>query len=712
VIPHLFHVVPGGIYHRQGGQHFNPYVYSDIQTIADHRHRSAHGGARVYQSDAFPAAQRGRVFMANIHEHAVLSDVLARAGSGFSARHGEDFLVANNAHWIGFSLEVGPDGAIYVLDWHDSDICGNSVQHKQTGRIFRVAPTTSMAAAWNGRYGDLGGMSDRDLVALQSSPSDWHARRARVILQGRAARHALAPETHAALRSLFRDHPAPDIRLRAMWALHVTGGWTPAGLAEALRDRDEYVRAWAIQLITEDGPPPSDVGATFARMARDDRSAVVRLYLASALQRLDPAGRWGIADGLMAHAGDARDPNLPTMLWLGLEPLVPRDPAIALDHASRSRMPQIARFTARRAVDAGAIEPLVTAIGRTPSTITSLLEGLRDGLEGRFDLAAPPNWAEVFERLRRAGAATSALATDISRRFDDTESARRNLASIRGRTESIDERRRAIHALAAQRRPELVPELAAAIDDPLLRIEAIRAVAAFDDDGLGKLVVSRYPAFDRTAQTEAIHALATRPRYARMLTDALADGTIPKRDVPTYAARQLRRLVGVRFAEVWGPVESSTVEDRTLARYRSLLTDRAVAAASKESGRMIFRQACGACHTMYGEGGVLGPDLTGSNRGNLDYLLANVLDPNRDVPEAYRMVVVTTRDGRTFSGSVINETDRLLTLRIVGQDPVAVATADIQSREVTALSLMPSGLLEALTDREVTDLVAYLKTVE
>ncbi len=116
VIPHLFHIIPGGLYHRQGGRHFNPYAYSDIQTIVDHRHRSAHGGARVYLSDAFPEEQRGRIFMANIHEHAVLSDVLEPTGSGFVARHGEDFLQANNAQWIGFSLEIGPEGAIYVLN--------------------------------------------------------------------------------------------------------------------------------------------------------------------------------------------------------------------------------------------------------------------------------------------------------------------------------------------------------------------------------------------------------------------------------------------------------------------------------------------------------------------------------------------------------------------------------------------------------------------
>ena len=117
VIPHMWHVIPGGVYHRQGGQHFNPYLYSDIRTIADHSHRSAHGGARVYQSDAFPAEQKGRIFMANIHEHAVLSDILSKSGSGFIAHHGDELLLANNALWVGFSMEVGPDGGLYVLDW-------------------------------------------------------------------------------------------------------------------------------------------------------------------------------------------------------------------------------------------------------------------------------------------------------------------------------------------------------------------------------------------------------------------------------------------------------------------------------------------------------------------------------------------------------------------------------------------------------------------
>ncbi len=711
VIPHLFHVIPGGIYQRQGGQHFNPYVYRDIQTIADHRHRSAHGGARVYQSDAFPASQQGRIFMANIHEHALLSDVLERKGSGFAAHHGDDFMLANNAQWIGFSVEVGPDGAVYVLDWHDNDICGTDVLQKETGRIFRIAPEKSLAADWPGRYGDLRTLTDEELVNLQTSRSDWHARRARVILQGRAATGTLQPAASQHLRAMFRSPSHPDHRLRAMWALHVTGGWTAEALVQTLSDGDEYIRAWAIQLLCEDKSPSDIALDKFARMAREERSPVVRLYLAAALQRLNQRHRWPIASELMAHAEDTDDQNLPKMIWLGIEPLVPADPTRALDRASQSRIPMLARFIARRAIDADAIDAVVAALEQSPATQLNILNGLKDALEGRYDVVAPAGWSAVYARLQRGDAEITRLATDITRQFNDANATAANLQAVHSSTTTLDDRRRALQSLTLQRRPQLAAALPAILDDDSLRVDAIKSIAAFDDESLGSLLVSRYASFNETEKLEAIQTLASRPRYAQMLTDALADNIIPKRAVPPHTARQLRRLVGARFADVWGPVDQNASEDRAYARYRGLLNDTAMRGANAQNGHAVFLRTCGACHTMYGEGGNIGPDLTGSNRANLEYLLSNVLNPNSDVPDAYKMVVITTRDGRTFSGNVVSETEQQLTLRVVGRDHAVIRKSNIQSRETTAVSMMPTGLFDSLTDREVIDLVAYLRTV-
>jgi len=710
VIPHLFHVIPGGIYQRQGGQHFNPYVYSDIQTIADHRHRSAHGGARVYQSDAFPASQQGRIFMANIHEHAVLSDVLERKGSGFTAHHGDDFLLANNAQWIGFSMEIGPDGAVYVLDWHDADICGMEVRQKETGRIFRIAPQQSLAEQWPGRYEDLARLTDSELVALQTSRSDWHARRARVILQNRAAKGTLKPDTAQQLHQLFESNSNPDYRLRAMWALHVTQRSEPDALVQALNDRDEYVRAWAIQLLCEDRSPPAAAVQKFAQLAHDDRSPVVHLYLASALQRLDTGVRWHIASGLMAHSEDAGDPNLPRMIWFGVEPLVAANPTLALDYAARSRMPMVAKFIARRTVDADAVDAVVAALARSPATQRELLEGMRDGLDGRYDVVAPAGWSVLYERLKRADAALARLASDVNQQFNDANATTGNVQIVRSRTAPIDERRKALQTLTLQRRPQLAPVLPALLDDQQLRLDAIRSSASFDDEALGKVLIARYQMFTTAEKAETIQTLASRGRYARMLTDALAAGTVPRQDVPPHVARQLRRVAGTRFADVWGPIADNAAEERAYSRYKGLINDMAMKSANAQNGHAVFMRTCGPCHKMYAEGGDVGPELTGSNRANLEYLLANVLNPNADVPEAYRMVLVTTRDGRTFSGNVIAETDRQVTLRVVGRDSVVVSKSDIQSREATSVSMMPTGLFDSLTDREVLDLVAFLRT--
>lgn len=712
VIPHVFHVIPGGIYQRQGGRHFNPYVYSDIQHIVDHRHRSAHGGARVYQSDAFGEDQRGRLFMANIHEHAVLTDVLEKQGSGFVARHGDDFMMANNAQWIGFSIEVGPDGAVYVLDWHDADICGKDVLDKDTGRIFRISPKASRAENWAGRYDDLKTMTDLRLAELQRSKSDWHARRARVILQNRATKGAIDADAIALLASQFNEDPDPDLRLKAMWAMHVSGLLNQQTLTDALSDRDEYIRAWAIQLLCEDNNPGEAARAKFVEMAKKDRSPVVRKYLASALQRVDEQTNWAIAEGLVARAEDVDDHNIPELLWFGIEPLVGAYPERGLALAEMSEIPEITQFIARRLVDGDVLEPLIAGIDEMRGQRAALLEGLRAGLQGRSDIEAPAAWEGVYARLQRDKAAAP-LALEVSQLFGNAEAVQAMLASLETANASEEEKRTAISSLASQQREELVDLLPDLVEAPGLRTEAIRAIAAYEDEDLGRMLVAQYDTYSDAHKTEALQTLASRSVYGWVLTEALKDEAIDKRDVPAYLARQLRRVVGNGFVEVWGPIDDLALRnDAAYEKYRALLTEPAIASANAVEGQLIFERTCGACHMMYGNGGQVGPELTGSNRGNLDYILSNILDPSEEIQDDYRMTVITSHDGRTYLGNITAENDRQVTLRVVGQDDVVISRTDIESLEVTPNSLMPEGLLDTLSDTEVLDLIAYLRTTE
>ena len=713
VIPHLWHVIPGGIYHRQGGQHYNPYVYSDIRTITDHTHRSAHGGARVYLSDAFPASQHGRVFMANIHEHAVLSDVLERKGSGFVGHHGDDFLVANNAQWVGFSMEIGPEGGVYVLDWHDGDICGKEVLNEETGRIFRIMPEKSLAKDWEGRYGDLQKFSDMQLAELQTSKSEWHARRARVILQSRAAKQKLSEDVYQQLRKVFNSHANADYRLRAMWTLHITNGFENDDLLEALRSKDEYTRAWAIQLLCEDKTPPSAALKEFERMAGDDTSPVVRVYLASAMQRMERSTAWRVGKALIAHGEDAADHNLPKMIWFAMEPLVAEDPDQGLALATESRLPLIAEYIARRTVDADATNKLIAVLQRKPRTMESMLQGMRDALEGRNDLTAPAGWATLYADLRKSEGREGVLAAEIAQLFGDTQAARQSLATLKDKSRKAEDRRKSLNSLAMQQRKELVTELPSLLEDPAVRLDAIRAIAGYDDADLGSLLLKKYPQMNADEKREAVLTLSARPRYGRMLNQALKDGSIPKSDVPVYVARQLRRVVGSGFVETWGPIdELPASENAAYNKYQRLLAGDALRKADPARGKILFQRTCGSCHKMFGEGGNIGPDLTGSNRTNVNYILSNVLNPSEEIQDDYKMVVVTTRDGRTYSGNITGENSRQLTLRVVGQDAVIINKSDIQSQETTDVSMMPPGLFDMLRDEEVLDLVSYLRRAE
>jgi putative membrane-bound dehydrogenase-like protein len=370
VIPHLFHIVQGGIYHKQSKPNLNPYAFDVIQTIRDHTHRSAHGGARFYLADTFPEKYRDQFFMCNIHQHAVLTDVMKPKGSSYIGSHGEDFMPTNDLAWVGFSVLTGPDGGVYILDWHDTDICGNAINFPDSGRIYRIMPKGAEKIA----RPNISGSSDLELVKLQDHADDWYVREARVELQARAAAGKLdRVKVHAALQQGFAKATTSGKRLRALWVMHVTGGFADGRrnrLVELLSHDDEHVRAWAVQLLCEQGQPGEKALARFQEMSKHDASPTVRLYLASALPRLREAQRWPLLAALAKHEEDNGDPNIPRMLWYALEPMVVDHPKQALALALEGRMPHLQECVARRMVS-GEVQ---AAAGKAPASPDPLLK--------------------------------------------------------------------------------------------------------------------------------------------------------------------------------------------------------------------------------------------------------------------------------------------------------------------------------------------------
>ncbi|HEY1188848.1 MAG TPA: c-type cytochrome, partial [Gemmata sp.] len=254
------------------------------------------------------------------------------------------------------------------------------------------------------------------------------------------------------------------------------------------------------------------------------------------------------------------------------------------------------------------------------------------------------------------------------------------------------------------------------LDDAALRGTAIRALAQFPDPGTPAAIIKAYPTFAPAEKADAVQTLAARVPFANALLDAIEKGAVPRADVPVTAARQVLALndkaTSARLEKVWGKITPVAKERAALvAKWKGLLTEDTIKKADLVNGRAVFTKHCASCHKMFGEGQTVAPELTGSQRANLEYVLENVLDPSAVVPNEYRMVNFTLADERVVSGIVLRETKDAVTVRTVN-DTLTVPMADIVTRKPTSVSIMPEGLLDQMKPAEVRDLVAYLRAKE
>ncbi|MBI3464325.1 MAG: VCBS repeat-containing protein [Planctomycetes bacterium] len=740
VIPHLWHVVQGARYHRQAGQHFDSHAYDDIKTIADHSHYAgnigehawwghepvtpagtlaaggghAHCGAMVYLGDNWPAQFRNRILMSNIHGNRVNSDVLERRGSGFVGHHGPDMLVANDRWFRGINLKYGPDGSVYVIDWYDPNACHRTnpeIWDRTNGRIYNVAWGEPQPV-----HVDLAKLPDAELVKLHLHQNDLYARMARRLLQERATAGRLAKDTAPALRQMAREHADVTRQLRAIWTLYAIGALTEADGLALLADANEYVRAWTIQLELEDRAASSPALARLAAMAKDDPSPIVRLYLASALQRLPLAERWPIAESLVRHSADAGDHNQPLMCWYGIEPLVSADPSRALALADASQIPLVRRYIIRRAAsDNQSLDLVANSLTRTTdaeSRILILDEMLR-AFEGRVGIPMPPAWTPAYEKLSRSDSqAVRDRADRVAVVLGDQRIFPRMRALLSDPKAELGRRREALEILVRGRDKDAARALQSAVGEPELRGPAIRALAAYNDDRTPAAVVTQYSKLSDEEKRDAVNTLVSRPSYALAMLDAIEKNKLPRTDVHAYNVQQLLRFndseLNERIKAVWGEIRESTQDKKEqIARYKSLLTESFTKTADLGNGRRLFIKTCATCHMLFGEGDRVGPDITGSNRANLDYILENVVDPSAVLGKDYRLMILALRDGRVVSGLIQKETDSALTVRTIN-DTVVVAKADVEEQKLSDQSMMPEKLLDPLSPEEVRDLIAYL----
>ena len=764
VIPHLWHMIQGGRYHRQGGQHFNPYTFEDIHTIADHLHYAgniqdhawwghephapsdtlaaggghAHCGAMIYLGDAFPAQYRNQIFMDNVHGNRINVCKFDPKGSGFVGRRAPDFLIAND-HWFrGINLKYSHDGSVFLIDWYDKNACHRTnpeIWDRTNGRIYNVRhadakPRTAPAGTGSRLFisdtlksQDMALVSDGALIKEHLNANDWYVRTARRLLQERKASGKLAAATPAELWKLYATTGDVPRKLRVLWTLHAIGALSEKPLLEIASDTNAktshpYLRAWAIQLELEDRDAGPEVVKALQELATKEPSPVVRLYLASALQRLPIESRWKIAEALLTHEEDSEDHNLPLVIWYGIEPLVAADPARAIELAKGAKIEKVARFIVRRA--ASRDESTNAAVDWLASTKDhdlqeALLDELRLAFEGRVNIPQPAAWGPAYDMLLKSDqAAVREKADQIAVALGDKRILPRMRETLADENQTVEKRQKALELLVKGRDTEAAPVLRIALNDAKLRAPAIRALAAFDDPATPAAILSLYGKLNDGEKRDAINTLVSRPVSAGKLFDAIENGSVPRTDVHAYHVQQLLGFkdedLARRIKSVWGEIRATAKDkEELIAAQKKALTSARLKTADLSNGRRLYAKTCAACHVLFSEGGKIGPDITGSNRANLDYILENVLDPSAIVGKDYRITILELSDGRVVSGLIQKETDSAVTLRTIN-DTVVVAKGEIDDRKLSELSLMPEGQLNQLTADEQRDLIAYLGT--
>ncbi|VTR92191.1 membrane-bound dehydrogenase domain protein : Putative membrane-bound dehydrogenase OS=Singulisphaera acidiphila (strain ATCC BAA-1392 / DSM 18658 / VKM B-2454 / MOB10) GN=Sinac_0430 PE=4 SV=1: DUF1080 [Gemmata massiliana] len=736
VIPHMWHIIQGGRYMRQAGTDFNPYTYDDIKTIAVHRHYAganphggngrsdsvggghAHAGLMCYQGGAWPKEYHGKLFMGNLHGHRINVDVVTPKGSGYVADRNPDFLLTNDKWAIPLALRSGPDGNAYLIDWYDQQICHLNQPEKwdrTNGRIYKISHKDAKPV----KNLDLSKATDDELVKYQLHENDWYARTARRLLQERAAAGALTAPTRTELVKVLSEHKDEAIRLRALWALHVSGGADNDSVIAVLNKGSEQMRVWAVQLLTEANSP--QVAAVCKSYLNDQVSApVVRRAVASAVPKLAAEERWELLAKLVSHTEDATDHNLSYLYWYALEPLCAENPAKALALAAGGKIPFVLQSATRRVGALGTPEAfdLLTkslAEAKTEEQRVAYLHGLQEGAKGKRALPMPKDWGAAFEALMKSpdtGVRQQSLGLAVV--FGDKNALGTLRKVLTDAKADSAARLAALTVLVDAKDAETAPLLQVALADKNLRTAALRGLAAFDDAKTPAAILAQYANFNLAEKRDAVATLAARAGFAKELMNAIADKKIPATDVPAEIVRQLRgyqdAAIDKRIADLWGVVRESPEERKKLiASWKSKLTNAAMPAPDVNLGRTVFAKTCMQCHTLYAVGGKVGPEITGANRSNIDYLLENILDPSAVIPKEYAATRIVLTDDRVVTGIVKSEVNGVLTV-LTERETLTISSKDVASSKASELSMMPEDILKQTSEYEFRSLIAYLQT--
>jgi putative membrane-bound dehydrogenase-like protein len=738
VIGHLWHGIRGAHFKRMHGEDPYPYIYDLIDQHADHYHWDtgqkwsdtrdgagltdtlggghAHVGMMIYQGTNFPAEYRGKVFTNNLHGHRVNVDRLEREGSGYVGKHEPDFMKTDDPWFRATEIQYGPDGGVYILDWSDIGECHEQDGvHRTSGRIYKITYGDPVKPAET----DLTKMGPEALANLQLSDNEWLVRMSRWELRERNQDNRNLKGLGHALNKIEQTATERS-HIRLCWLMNIFGMMDtfqiPADFDKFPYFHQVALRTWmdpsGPNFDKTEWPEPKE---ELVKWSTTKSTPMLRLEMASNLQN-NPQWRALILPGLLSHPEDAKDHNLPLMYWYGIRDL-PLTELVKL--VQDCRVPLVNQSIARRITEEMENEPAVLnsllgiALETNSETLAaSILQGMTEALKGWRKAAKPAAW-DPFSALlaKRTGPAAQQLQA-LNILFGDGLALDEVQRLALDNNAPLEARRTALRTLIKANAPDLRSVCESVLNINSLSVDAIQGFATFDDPALAEKIVGRYQGLYPHERPHAIATLATRPSFAKVLLKHVQSGKIPHTDLTPVTARQIRSFKDESLTKaltaVWGEMRESPEDKlKLIVALKAKLTPEFLKTGDPSQGRAIFNNVCATCHKLYGEGNLIGPDLTGSGRHDLAYLIENLADPSAVVPADYTLSILTLKDGRVLSGILGAKTDRTLSIKMIGLE-TTVDRTEITNQEQLPISMMPEGLLTALSDTQVRNLISYL----
>ena len=713
---------PQGSYAEKGwakhGPQTNPYAFGYFDHM---RHEGADvrfpHTLVVYEGGRFPPRFDHAIVAGNALHNRIWASTMSADTSTYRTVD-MPLLCVTADHWFRpVDVEVGPDGALYVADWYDSRLTHVDPRdnwHKGSGRIYRLQPRDAAPL----KPFDLAKSSADELIELLGHDNKWFRQQAVRVLAERGDRGVLPR-----LRELIvGDDPRA---LEALWTTYRLGGPDESLTLVGLRHKNEHVRRWTVRLLGDDRRAGDGAAAEMAKLAATEPSVQVRTQLASSAKRFPAEVGLPIVRALVERSEDAADLHQPLLLWWALESktTTDRDAVLALFREPGFwSLPIVDQFLVERTMqrysmsgEAADLQTCAKLLTLAPDAKRKnrLMAGLLEAFRGRRIDGLPPELAAAIDDYQESlGKSDLALALRLGKPAAIAEA----LKMILDEKADKPTRLAYVEILGQIRQPKSVDALLGLLgktSSHSLKRAGLEALMNYDDPKIGETVMRLYHGAlpdEQGVRTTAQKLLGSRPTSALLMLRQVDDGLIAKSSLPQdvvqtmslHADPEVKKLM----AKHWGKIRATPAEKQEqIKRLYALVRQ---GGGNPTTGHALFAKKCGVCHTLFGEGGKTGPDLTGYERTNLDFLTTAVADPSAAIREEFTSFAVTTADGRTLTGLITEQTTRTVTMRGADNRPVLLNRDDIEELTALPISLMPENQMNELKDQEIRDLFAYL----